>query len=142
MTSSYAKFASDIAKKYGPYLTKAIKGDGIEELKNMFVSPVRVVLQSSDGDEVLFTIGDDDNASMTWEEFHQITAKDLQEEDYEKTESDCLGVLGNRLIMEVARINTAGEVYLLAYNLVKFNDDGKITDFESFSDLKTATLTG
>ncbi len=90
----------------------------------------------------MFTIGDDDNASMTWEEFQSIPNKDLEEQEYEKTESECLGVLGNRFIMEVARINKAGEAYLVAYNLVEFNDEGKIIEFESFSDLKVTSLTG
>lgn len=142
MSSDYAKFAAAIAENYGPYLTKAMKGDGIEELKSMFSSPVHVVLQNSEGDEMVFTIGDEDNASMTWLEFQQVSSQDLSQQDYLQTESECLGVLGNRLILEIARLNQAGEAYLAAYALVEFNDEGKITDFESFSDLKTTTLTG
>lgn len=142
MTTENAKYAADIAEKYGPYLTKAMKGDGIEDLQSLFDSPVHVVLQSSDGDEVVFTIGDEDNASMTWDEFQKASAVDVKKDDYQKTESECLGVLGRRLILEVARINTAGEAYLVAYNLVEFNEKGKIIEFESFSDLKVTNLTG
>jgi hypothetical protein len=140
--SIQAKYAGEVASNYGPFLTKAMKGEGTELLESLFASPVTVVLQDSQGEEVLFTIGSDDNASMTWKEFQEATSMDLKLQDYAKTESECLGVLGNRLIMEVARINTAGEAYLVAYNLVELNEDGKIVEFESFTDLKATSLTG
>lgn len=142
MSTIQTKYASEIAEKYGPYLTKAMKGEGIDDLQSLFASSVFVTLQDGKGDEILFSIGSDDNASMTWTEFQQTTAIDVVSQNYEKTESVCLGVLGNRLIMEVARVNTAGEVYLVAYNLVEFSEEGKIVEFESFSDLQTTSLTG
>jgi hypothetical protein len=48
--------------------------------------------------------------------------------------------LGNFLILEVAHFNTAGEIYLVAYSLVEFNDEGKIATFESFSDVRSSNV--
>ena len=142
MTTENAKHAANIAEKYGPYLTKAMKGEGVEDLMSLFASPVEVVLQSSGGNEILLSIGNDDNASMTWEEFQEAASKDLAAQDFARTESVCLGVLGNRFILEVARFNTAGEIYLVAYSLMEINSEGKIVAYESFSDVKAASLTG
>jgi hypothetical protein len=142
MTAIYTKYASDICAKYGPYLTSAMKGESVDDLESLFASPVTVVLQDSNGEEVLFTIGTDENASMTWKEFQQASQQELVQQDYQNTESECLGVLGNRALMEVARINTAGETYLVAYILVTFDETGKIVEFESFSNLQATSLTG
>lgn len=65
--------------------------------------------------------------------------KDLEAQGYEETTSNCLGILGNRLILETGRINKAGELYLTATSLVEFNDDGKVVGFEAFTEIVVDT---
>jgi len=79
---------------------------------------------------------------MNWQEFQETTNVDLKAQSYLKTESECLGVLGDRMIMEAGRINQAGEVYQESFALVTLNSDGKIIMLESFSDANVASLVG
>ena len=131
------KSAQSIAENWGQFLTQASKDGDITAFKEMFVSgPVDVVLQNEDGQEVKFFIGDtEENCDMTWDEFAQTALRDLQMQDYDRSESTCLGVLGKRMILELLRYNKNGEVYLTATSLVEFNDEGKILGYEAFSDV-------
>ena len=104
--------------------------------------PVAVVLQNDEGNEVDFTIGDQEDATLSWKEFHETSTKDLATQDYLKTEAECLGVLGDRFIMQTGRINKAGEVYLEAFLLATLNEAGKITMLESFSNVAASSLVG
>lgn len=79
---------------------------------------------------------------MNWQEFQETTKIDLETQNYLKTESECLGVLGDRMIMETGRINQAGEVYQESFALVTVNSGGKIIMLESFSDANVASLVG
>ena len=132
--------AQEIAKQWGSSLTKAFTENDVSTFKSLFDTklPVEVVLQNADGEEAEFTIGEKesfDNVTLSWEEFHELTTKDLQEQNYLKSESQCLGVLGNRMIMETGRFNNDGVVYMESYSLISFNlSDGKIIAVESFTD--------
>jgi uncharacterized protein YuzE len=99
----------------------------------MFAPQCYVVLQSEDGGELEFSLGDDPDCSMSWEQFAESSLKDLEQQKYDCTTTNCLGVLGNRMILETGRLNTDGELYMTATSLVEFNDDGKIIGFESFN---------
>ena len=144
--------AAAIGQAYGVEMTKAIASGDISGFRSLFVDgPVLVVLQNAAGEEAEFTIADapaagegDDAAAagvtMTWDEFKDTAIKDLTEQDYDKTETQCLGTLGDRMIMETGRFNKSGQVYLETYQLISFNGDGKITAVELFSDPATTTL--
>lgn len=136
------KVAADIADKWGPALTKSIKERDISDFKALFASdePVFVVLQNAEGNEAEFTIGDIDEASLTWDEYHELSIKDLTAQQYAKTEAQCLGVLGDRMILESDRFNTDGDVYMEAFSLLTLNEEGKIVAFEAFSDPQSAQL--
>ena len=110
--------------------------------RSLFVADesVSVVLQNAEGAEVHFTIGDQDDATMTWQEFQETSTQDLTAQNYLKTEGQCLGVLGDRMILETGRFNKDGEVYQEVFALVTLNEDGKITMLEAFSDVNGATL--
>jgi ketosteroid isomerase-like protein len=136
--------ATEIAAKWGPSFTKAVNDGDLSAFKDLFVkdAPVEVVLQNSAGTESEFTIGggSEDDASLTWEEFHEAATKDLKDQNYAKTETQVLGVLGNRMIMEIGRFNKDGEVYAEAYSLLTFNNAGKILAVESFTDPQAPSL--
>jgi hypothetical protein len=133
--------AKEIVDKWGPALTKAILDGDLSTFKDLFVSePVAVVLQNGEGTEAEFTIGDGEGATLTWGEFHELTTKDLKDQNFLKSESQCLGVLGDRLIMEVGRFNKDGEVYAEAYSLLTFNEGGKIVAVEAFSNPDVESL--
>jgi hypothetical protein len=133
--------ANEIADKWGPALTKAILDGDLSTFKELFVSePVAVVLQNGEGTEAEFTIGDGEEATVTWGEFHELTTKDLKEQSFLKSESQCLGVLGDRMIMETGRFNKDGEVYAEAYSLLTFNEEGKIVAVEAFSNPEVESL--
>ena len=109
---------------------------------SLFVAdePVSVILQNSEGAEVHFTVGDVEDATMTWQEFRDTSTQDLAAQNYLKTESECLGVLGDRMILETGRVNKDGEVYQEVFSLVTLNANGKITMLEAFSDINAAAL--
>ena len=64
----------------------------------------------------------------------------MEAQKYDCTTSNCLGVLGNRMILETGRMNTDGELYMMASSLVEFREDGKIIGLEAFNavDIDTA----
>jgi hypothetical protein len=139
-SSTNAKFAAEITEKWATYMTEAAKGGDLEPFKSLFAESVYVILQSSEGGELEFSIGSDPElATMTWEEFAANAFKDLEAQKYDKTISECLGVLGNRMILETGRLNTDGDLYLTATSLVEFNSDGKVIGFESFNPIDDAT---
>jgi hypothetical protein len=138
-SSTNAKFAADITANWAKYMTEAAKGGDFEPFKSLFAEHVYVVLQNSEGDEVEFSIGHDAELStMTWEDFAASAFNGLEEQQYDKTISECLGVLGNRMILETGRLNTSGELYLTATSLVEFNGEGKVIGFESFNPMDDA----
>lgn len=136
------KMATEIVAKWGPAFTKlALDGD-LTDFKALFTSePVTVVLQNAEGNEAVFTIGDEgEETTMSWQEFYEFSSKDLKDQDYQKTEAQCLGALGDRVLMETGRFNKSGEVYVETYCLLTLNKDGKIIMFESFSDPQATSL--
>mmetsp|Transcript_43440 Transcript_43440/g.105283 ORF Transcript_43440/g.105283 Transcript_43440/m.105283 type:complete len:151 (+) Transcript_43440:99-551(+) len=139
-TTKNVEYAKKIATEWAEKMTSAGKGGPIEPLKALFSPVVYVVLQSSDGGEVEFTLGDEGETTMTWDQFAESAFKDLEAQQYEETTSNCLGVLGNRLILETGRINKSGELYLTATSIVEFNDDGLIVGFESFNEVSDSTV--
>ena len=142
--------AATIGQAYGVEMTKAVASGDVSGFRSLFVDgPVLVVLQNAVGEEAEFTIADASPAgeeqaaegvTMTWDEFRDSAIKDLTDQDYEKTETQCLGTLGDRMIMETGRFNKSGQVYLETYQLISFNSEGKITAVELFSDPATTTL--
>jgi hypothetical protein len=159
MTSRQQQAAS-IADQWGPALTKAIVDKDLSEFRGLFVEqgPVVVVLQNAEGSEAVFTIVDSketeeeeaatDNpalegrvaGSLTWEEFREASAVDLEKQSYAKTEALCLGVLGDRMMMEVGRFNTSGEIIVETYSLLTFNAEGKVTMVETFTDPQVSSV--
>jgi len=133
----------EVAEKWGPALTKAVKEGDIEDFKSLFTDDlVEVVIQTDEGGEALFTIGDDNElATLDWAAFLETSTNELKDQDYVKTESQCLGVLGPRLIMETGRFNSKGEVYLEATSILTLSEfTGKIVAYEAFSDPGMQTL--
>uniref|UniRef100_A0A7S3DST8 SnoaL-like domain-containing protein n=1 Tax=Entomoneis paludosa TaxID=265537 RepID=A0A7S3DST8_9STRA len=134
-----------IAEAYGPAMTKAMTEGDISDLKSLFVEePVSVVLQTAEGEELGFTIGDaaaedGGEVTMSWTEFQTLCAKDLASQDYQKSVSDCCGVLGDRFILETARLNQEGVAYLVAFYVVTCKD-GKISMMEAFSFVDASSL--
>jgi hypothetical protein len=146
MTTANVVMAQEIARQWGPALTKAFTENELSSFQDLFDSklPVEIVLQNADGEEAEFAIGNKETSehiTLTWEEFHELTTKDLHEQNYMKSESQCLGVLGNRMILETARFNNDGIVYLESYSLITFNSsDGKIIAVEAFTDPNVDSL--
>ncbi|KAL3912653.1 MAG: hypothetical protein SGARI_001045 [Bacillariaceae sp.] len=133
MAAENRNTAARIAVDYAKHLTTAAKGGSLEPFKELFADPCYVVLQDAEGQEVEFTLGETEGCSMTWEQFTEAAFKDLEVQKYDYTTSNCLGVLGNRMILEVGRTNTDGELYMMASSLVEFNNDGKIIGYEAFN---------
>lgn len=135
-------FAQELGEKWGHALTVAMTTGDMTEFKALFVSDeaVVVVIQSAEGAEIMMTIGDVEEATMSWEEFRESSVKDLEEQGYLKTESQCLGVLGDRMLLEAGRFNKAGEEYMTSYSLLTLNEEGKITMFESFTEPNVPSL--
>mmetsp|Transcript_7453 Transcript_7453/g.9686 ORF Transcript_7453/g.9686 Transcript_7453/m.9686 type:complete len:152 (+) Transcript_7453:135-590(+) len=139
-----AKF-KEISDAYGPALTKALLEDDLTDFKGIFLSdePLSVVLQSVEGEEIHFTVGDNVELepTMSWEEFHVTASKDVKTQDYVKTISESCGVLGDRMIMQTARINKADEMYSEAFFVVTLDEtSGKISMMEAFSFIDVSTL--
>jgi hypothetical protein len=146
--------ASYIAEQWGPTLTKAFHEGDVSEFRSLFAyqEPVVVVLQDASGNEAVCKIvdsrdaseepaeGEDTVTSLTWEEFRAASASDLESQNFFKTEAQCLGVLGDRLILEAGRFNRDGIVYLESYSLLTFNHEGKVTMVETFTDPQVASL--
>lgn len=134
--AEYAKVTSDTDKVHGRRRCSLFIND----------EPLSVVLQNAEGSVLHFTLGDQEEATMSWQEFQETVTADLKAQNYQKTESECLGVLSDRMIMETGRINQANEVYQESFALIPLNKEGKIamlkiTMLESFSDVKVASLT-
>ena len=137
------KNGAEVAEKYGKAWTKAIVEGDMADFVGLFAAqegPVIVVLQNAIGIPIEFTVGDQAGANMTWEELRNVTVQDLEAQDFLKVEAQCLGVLGDRMIMETGRFNKAGEVYMEAYGLLTLNKEGKILALEAFSDPQVAKL--
>jgi hypothetical protein len=124
--------ANKIADSWGPAVTKIIKDKDMEPLLSLCAPSVAVVLQTSTGDEASFTIGGE--GAIDWSEFADLTSKDMEKEDYKQTESASMGVLGNRMILEVGRINSKDELYMNACMVLTLDKSGKITTLEAFAD--------
>ena len=138
-----AEIANQVANAWGPTLTKAFKEEDVSGFRAMFVTdqPVGCILNGPDGGELEFTVGDDaETATLTWDEFLKQTCQDLKAQDFSKTESQCLGMLGDRIILESGRFNSSGEVYHEGYMLVTLNDEGKILLVEAFAGIGAASL--
>jgi uncharacterized protein YuzE len=127
------EIAAEIAKSYAKNITSAANGGPLDPFKDMFGDVCFVVLQSSDGKEVEFTLGDSSDCTMSWDQFTDAAFKDMEEQGYASTTTNCLGVLGNRMILETGRLNKDGELYTTAVSLLEFNDEGKVIGFESFN---------
>jgi hypothetical protein len=124
--------ANKIGDSWGPAVTKIVKDKDMDPLLSLCALSVTVVLQTSNGDEATFTVGGE--GAIDWYEFADLTSKDTQEGDYKKTESASMGVLGNRMILEVGRINSKAELYMNACMVLTLDESGKITKLEAFAD--------
>ena len=130
--------AEEIANAWGPALTKAMNDGDCTAIKSICIEkePVYLVLQGPDGNEIETSIGDvATEADMSWETFQKLISKDVQQQEFLKLEAVCLGVLGDRMMIETGRFNKSGEVYLEAYSLLTITQDtGKVSMFEAFVD--------
>ena len=136
--------AADIANKWGPALTKAAKENDTAEYRALFVDGLtEIVVQNTEGGESCFTIEDNNpEATMDWKTFFETTIAELAGQDYVKTESQCLGVLGPRCIMESGRFNSKGEVYAETMVVLTLEpESGLICAVEVFSDPGLDTIT-
>ena len=131
----------EIAAAWGPALTKGMNEGDMTAFKALFIDkePIYTVLQDSVGNESETSIGE--GGEMSWETFQELSSKDLAEQNFAKIESQCLGVLGDRMILETGRFNKAGEVYLEAYSILTVNAEGKVTVVEAFADPQLSSLT-
>ena len=55
-----------------------------------------------------------------------------------RTDSECVGLLGDRMIMHTGRVNKAEEIYTEAYFLLTLTGEGKISMIEAFNDVGTS----
>lgn len=131
-----------VAEKWGPALTKCIREGDVADFRDLFIAdePVVVVVQNSAGDEIHSTIGDAEGAEVSWGEFDELIKSDLQEQNFLRAESQCLGKLGDRILLEGGRFNENGELYHESYSLLTLNENGKITMVEIFTDLNAQNL--
>jgi hypothetical protein len=113
------EFAAEIAKGWAKNMTTAANGGPLDPLKDMFGDVCYIVLQNSDGKEVEFTLGDGSECTMAWDQFTDAAFRDLETQRYSSTTSNCLGVLGNRMILETGRLNKDGELPLPCWNSMK-----------------------
>lgn len=136
--------AAGIATKWGPALTKAAKDGDTTDYRALFVAGLtEIVVQNAEGGESCFTIEDNNpEATMDWKTFFDTTIAELKGQDYEKTESQCLGVLGPRCIMESGRFNTKGEIYAETMVVLTLEEEtGLVCAVEVFSDAGLDTIT-
>lgn len=143
-TTNVSDTAAAVADKWGPALTKAIKEGDAEDFKALFTDDlIEVVIQNAEGGESCFTIGDDnEEATLEWKTFLEMSIAELKEQDYVKTESQCLGILGPRCILEMGRFNSKGEVYQESISLLTLDEKtGLIVAVEAFTDPGMSTLT-
>lgn len=147
--SPLANQFQEIAAAYGPAVTKAMKEGDVSDLKNLCVehAPVEVAMQNAQGQEIIFTIfdgeltGDSEAANLTWAQFQSSLSVDLQQQDYDRTISECGGVLADRMILNAARINSKDEMYAEANYVVTLDaESGKIAILEAFADLNVTNL--
>ncbi|KAG7371318.1 hypothetical protein IV203_019888 [Nitzschia inconspicua] len=129
------ELARGIALNWAKNMTIAANGGPLESLKSMFADVCYIVLQNSEGREVEFTLGDSVDCTMTWDQFTKFAFADLESQNYDCTTSSCLGVLGNKMILETGRLNKDGELYMVATSLLEFDEDGNVMGFESFNPL-------
>ena len=135
--------AAEVVAKWGPTFTKAVKEGDISEFKALFTDGlVEVVVQGAGGREACFTIADDnEEATLDWKTFFEMSTAQLKEKDYAKTESQCLGVLGPRAILEMGQFNSKGEIFKESISLLTLGQaSGKIVAFESFTDPEGGVL--
>eukprot|EP00545_Synedropsis_sp_CCMP1620_P012898 CAMPEP_0119011978 /NCGR_PEP_ID=MMETSP1176-20130426/6002_1 /TAXON_ID=265551 /ORGANISM="Synedropsis recta cf, Strain CCMP1620" /LENGTH=150 /DNA_ID=CAMNT_0006964867 /DNA_START=74 /DNA_END=526 /DNA_ORIENTATION=+ len=135
--------ADEIAAKWGPALTKFAKGEGEEDFKSMWVKDIIPFVIDKDGTEATIAIGEegDEPITMTWSVFQELLAKEHSSADFSKTEAECLGVLGNRMILEVSRFNNNDEVYMNAVSILTLTEDGLIAKTEAFGDQEAESIT-
>ena len=111
-------------------------------IKELCTPIVVLVLPTSDGGEATVTIGDDEEEATTfsWTELQELTTQDLGAADYVKSESASLGVLGDRMILEVGRFNSKDEMYMNVVSLLTLSSTGKVVKMESFADSLAPSL--
>ena len=135
--------ANSVADAWGPAISKSTNEGDPSGIKALCADVVEVVLQSNK-EPICVTVGDleggENAATFSWSELLGLTTKDMAAQNYKSTESACLGVLGNRMILESGRINKEDEMYMNVVSLVTLNNDGKITRFEAFADSASPAL--
>jgi hypothetical protein len=143
MSSAFIDSANKLADAWGPAITKLSKEEDASALKALCADVVEIILPTYQ-EAISVTVGDEeegDNAStFTWNELLGLLNKDIGVHDYQRTESACLGVLGNRMILEAGRINSKDEMYMNVVSLITMNDDGKLIRFEAFADSASPAL--
>jgi hypothetical protein len=143
---TYAEAAGKIADEWGPAITKVFKQNDASALKALCEPVVEVVVQGNSGSDgsdagggtASFTCGD--GGSVSWEDFVELAVKDLSDQDYAYTESASLGILGNRMVLETARINQSEEMYTNNCSVLTLSKNGKVSVMESFADLAATSF--
>lgn len=134
------KAANHIADNWGKALTKLTKEKDVEPLKALCEPIVELVLATtSDDGTAVFTIGDE-GAHVSWEECRDLVTQDAGD-DYKETDSASMGMLGNRMILETARIDNKDEIYMNACAIVTMSTStGKVAKLEVFTDSISPSL--
>lgn len=135
MTFSYSEAANQIADAWGEALTNMMRNKDCEALVALCEPVVQVTLPTSEpGTTATFSIGAGEAASISWQEFAELSGSSLEEQDFASVEAACTGILGNRMILETARINSKDEIYMNAFAVLTLSPEGKVASFESFAD--------
>jgi hypothetical protein len=118
-------------------------GEGVEDFKALWVPGIVPFVINKDGEEAILAIGEegDEPITMTWDVFGQLIRGDFESAEYAKTEAECLGILGNRMLLEVNRFNKQDEVYMNAVSVLTLNKEGLIERIEAFGDPQVDSVT-
>ena len=122
---------------------RLFKGEGSDEFKAMWAPGTVYLIFDKEGVETAVGVADElgEGVTMTWDTYQQLAAADFQKASYVKTEAECLGILGKRMILEVNRFNEAGEIYMTAVTLLTLNEEGLLVTCEAFGDPQIESVT-
>mmetsp|Transcript_38839 Transcript_38839/g.57755 ORF Transcript_38839/g.57755 Transcript_38839/m.57755 type:complete len:152 (-) Transcript_38839:82-537(-) len=145
--SKATALADSIAEKWGPAVTKLAKGEGMDDFKALCAPGIIPWVIPKGESTAVLTVGDEPSTpevpvTMTWSLFQESVQKDMVSANYAHSEAACMGVLGNRIILEIGRYNKDDELYMNAVSVLTVNPDGLIEKVESFGDPKMENTAG
>lgn len=116
----------------------------MDDFKALWAPGIVPFVIDKDGTEAILAIGEEGSEepiTLTWEVFQELIQKDMVAAEYAKTEAECLGVLGNRMLLEVNRYNKEDELYMNAVSLLTLDADGLVVQCEAFGDPQVESVT-